>query len=102
LEQGKAFLSSSLHRLTKYMAQEFPNIPLKKFDWLLVKSFIGPFILTFFIALFVLVMQFLWKYIDDLVGKGLNGCFTFLDYDFWFFRRAFRTYSYQISWHIIT
>jgi len=47
-------------------------IPVKKFDWLLAKSFIGPFILTFFIALFVLVMQFLWKYVDDLVGKGLN------------------------------
>ncbi len=48
------------------------HIPIKKFDWLLVKSFIGPFILTFFIALFVLVMQFLWKYVDDLVGKGLS------------------------------
>ena len=47
-------------------------LPIKKFDWLIVKSFIGPFILTFFIALFVLVMQFLWKYIDDLVGKGLS------------------------------
>lgn len=45
---------------------------MKKLDWLTVKSFIGPFILTFFIALFVLVMQFLWKYIDDLVGKGLS------------------------------
>ena len=47
-------------------------LPIKKFDWLIAKSFIGPFILTFFIALFVLVMQFLWKYIDDLVGKGLT------------------------------
>jgi lipopolysaccharide export system permease protein len=47
-------------------------LPIKKFDWLLVKSFIGPFVLTFFIALFVLVMQFLWKYVDDLVGKGLS------------------------------
>ncbi len=28
--------------------------------------------MTFFIALFILVMQFLWKYIDDLVGKGLE------------------------------
>jgi lipopolysaccharide export system permease protein len=34
---------------------------------------VGPFFLTFFIALFVLLMQFLWKYIDDLVGKGLDG-----------------------------
>ncbi len=29
--------------------------------------------MTFFIALFVLLMQFVWKYIDDLVGKGLDG-----------------------------
>ena len=45
---------------------------IKKLDWLVVKSFIGPFVLTFWIAQFVLVMQFLWKYIDDLVGKGLE------------------------------
>lgn len=32
----------------------------------------GPFVATFFVTLFVLVMQFLWKYIDDLVGKGLD------------------------------
>ncbi len=32
----------------------------------------GPFFLTFFICIFVLLMQFLWKYIDDLVGKGLE------------------------------
>jgi len=32
----------------------------------------GPFLATFFIAFFVLVMQNLWKYIDDLVGKGLD------------------------------
>jgi lipopolysaccharide export system permease protein len=44
----------------------------KKLDVLIFKSFIGPFIVTFFIALFVLVMQTLWKYIDDLVGKGLD------------------------------
>ncbi len=45
---------------------------MKKIDFLIIKSFIGPFIVTFFIALFVLIMQFLWKYIDDLVGKGLE------------------------------
>ena len=45
---------------------------MKKLDWLVIKSFIGPLILTFCIAQFVLVMQFLWKYIDDLVGKGLD------------------------------
>ncbi len=28
--------------------------------------------MTFFIVVFVLLMQFLWKYVDDLVGKGLD------------------------------
>lgn len=37
-----------------------------------MKSFVGPFVLTFFFAIFILLMQYLWKYIDDLVGKGLE------------------------------
>lgn len=45
---------------------------MKKLDKLIIKSFVGPLVLTFFIAQFVLVMQFLWKYVDDLVGKGLS------------------------------
>ncbi len=36
----------------------------------MVQSFIAPFIATFFIAMFVLIMQFLWTYIDDIIGKG--------------------------------
>lgn len=45
---------------------------MKKLDKLIIKTFLGPFIATFFVTLFVLVMQFLWKYIEDLVGKGLD------------------------------
>ncbi|MBU3713833.1 MAG: YjgP/YjgQ family permease [Ferruginibacter sp.] len=45
---------------------------IKKLDKLILKAFIGPFLATFFIAFFVLMMQSLWKYIDDLVGKGLD------------------------------
>lgn len=45
---------------------------MKKLTLLLLRSFAGPLVLTFLIALFVLLMQFLWKYIDDLVGKGLD------------------------------
>ena len=37
-----------------------------------MKAFVGPFIATFFITLFVLVLQFFWLYIDDIVGKGLD------------------------------
>ncbi|MFT3981907.1 MAG: LptF/LptG family permease [Ferruginibacter sp.] len=45
---------------------------IKKLDKLILKAFLGPFIATFFITLFILLMQNLWKYIDDLVGKGLD------------------------------
>lgn len=45
---------------------------MKKLHRFIVQSYLGPFILTLFIALFILLMQFLWKYIDDLVGKGLG------------------------------
>jgi lipopolysaccharide export system permease protein len=45
---------------------------MKKLHQLVLRTYIGPFIMTFFIALFILLMQFLWKYIDDLVGKGLE------------------------------
>ena len=45
---------------------------IKKLDKLIIKAFVGPFFTTFFIALFVLIMQFFWLYIDDLVGKGLD------------------------------
>ncbi|MEP6513513.1 MAG: LptF/LptG family permease [Parafilimonas sp.] len=45
---------------------------IKKLDKLIIRSFIGPFIATFLISLFVLIMQFFWLYIDDLIGKGLD------------------------------
>lgn len=45
---------------------------MKKLDQLLLRSFLGPLLMTFAIAVFVLLMQFLWKYIDDMVGKGLE------------------------------
>ena len=48
------------------------GLMIKKLDKLIIRSFIGPFIATFFIAFFVLMMQSLWKYIDDLVGKDLD------------------------------
>lgn len=45
---------------------------IKKLDKLIIRSFVGPFIATFLIANFVLVMQVFWLWIDDLVGKGLD------------------------------
>ena len=45
---------------------------MKKLYRLILKSFLGSFLFTFFIVIFVLLMQFLWVYVDDLVGKGLS------------------------------
>jgi len=45
---------------------------VKKLYRYIVSSFLGTFLFTFFIVLFILDMQFLWLYVDDLVGKGLE------------------------------
>lgn len=51
---------------------------MKQLDRLMISSFIPPFMVTFMIAMFVLVMQVLWLYIDDIAGKGL-GFFLILE-----------------------
>ncbi len=48
------------------------NLRIKKLDKFIAKQFMLLFAGTFFICLFVLMMQFLWRYIDDLIGKGLS------------------------------
>ena len=45
---------------------------IKKLDIFIAKQFGLLFLGTFFICQFVLMMQFLWRYIDDLIGKGLT------------------------------
>lgn len=45
---------------------------MKKLDRLILRSFLGPLALTFTLSVLVLLMQFVWKYVDDLVGKGLE------------------------------
>ena len=45
---------------------------MKTIHKLVLKSYLGPMILTFFIVMFVLMMNIVWRYIDELVGKGLS------------------------------
>ena len=45
---------------------------MKRLDRFILKSFIGPFIAILLVVVFILMMQFLWLYIDELVGKGLS------------------------------
>ena len=47
-------------------------IRIKKLDIFIVKQFGLLFAGTFFISQFVLMMQFLWKYVDELIGLGLR------------------------------
>lgn len=45
---------------------------MKKLDKLVIKSFIGPFFLTFVVVVFILLTQYMLKYFDDFVGKDLG------------------------------
>ena len=45
---------------------------MKRIDRFIIKSFVGPFFAILLVVIFVLLMQFLWLYIDELVGKGLS------------------------------
>ncbi len=55
------------------MRLDILKIPrVKILDKYIIKTFLGPFVLTFFISLFILEMQFLWQYFEDMVGKGLE------------------------------
>jgi len=51
---------------------------MKKLDVFMLRTFIGPFVLTTGIATFILLIQYLLKYFDDLVGKNL-GAFVFAE-----------------------
>ena len=45
---------------------------MKTLDKFILKSFVGPFVMILLVVIFILMMQFLWVYIDELVGKGLD------------------------------
>ena len=55
---------------------------MKKLDKFILKSFAGPFVVILLIVVFILMMQFLWVYIDELVGKGL-GLRVILEFLLW-------------------
>ncbi len=45
---------------------------MKKLDKFILKAFLGPFAAVLLVVTFILLLQFLWVYIDELVGKGLG------------------------------
>ncbi|MDR3227529.1 MAG: LptF/LptG family permease, partial [Prevotellaceae bacterium] len=55
---------------------------MKKVYVHILKSFSGPMLLAFAIVVFILLMQMLWRYIDDIVGKGLDAS-VIAEFMFW-------------------
>ena len=51
---------------------KLPRLYIKKLDWFIIKSFVQLLMGTFFICLFIFIMQMLWKSVDEFVGKGLD------------------------------
>lgn len=49
-----------------------PRLHIKKLDIFIIKSFTQLLFGTFFICLFIFIMQFLWRWVDEFVGKGLD------------------------------
>ncbi|MBO7459629.1 MAG: LptF/LptG family permease [Bacteroidales bacterium] len=45
---------------------------MKKLNIYIIKQYIGTFIFTFVIAIFILLMNFLWTWVDELIGKGVE------------------------------
>ncbi len=45
---------------------------MRKIDKLIIRSFVGPFILTFLVVVFILLLQHMLKYFDDIIGKDLG------------------------------
>ncbi len=54
------------------MQDRLAGISMKKLDKLILKSFFGPFFLTFCVVVFIFLLQFLLRHFDDIVGKGLS------------------------------
>lgn len=65
-------MGNKKHSLDSISLWKISKRGMKKLHIYMLRSYLGPFVVTFFITVFILLMQFLWKYIDDLVGKGLD------------------------------
>ena len=51
---------------------KFPRFYIKKLDIFITKSFLKNLMATFFICLFIFIIQLLWRWVDDFVEKGLD------------------------------
>lgn len=68
---GTIFESMIFHKNQVVLHFKLRRI-VKKLDKFVLLSFVGPLVLTFFIVQIILILQFLWMYVDELAGKGLD------------------------------
>ena len=70
--QNSNLLSRWLLKVRSFFGSILQRVGIRKLDLLILRSYIGPFVVTFFISMFLFLMQFLWKWIEELVGKGIG------------------------------
>ena len=70
--QNLSLLSVFCATFVRLLHETSKMLRIKKLDIFILKSFCMLFMGTFFICLFIFMMQFLWKYVDEMVGKGLE------------------------------
>ena len=58
--------------MKKILGKLLHRIGISIIDLLLLRSYAGPFSVTFCVGMFLFLMQYLWKYIELLVGKGIG------------------------------
>lgn len=70
-------------------------VGIKKLDWFILKNFALIFAASFFICLFIFMMQFTWSSVEDLIGKGLS--LDVLAKFFWYMGQALIPTSLPLS-----
>ncbi len=63
-------LANSFYFLASFL--RYICFAMKKIDKLILSSFLGPFVLTFLVVVFILLLQNMLKYFDDIIGKDLG------------------------------
>lgn len=58
--------------MDRLSARPLQNLPMKRLYRMIIGVYWGPLLITFIIVLFLFSMQWLWKWVDDLMGKGLS------------------------------
>ncbi len=71
MQEDRESAKKNAYLCTKYIIDTRRMI-IKRLHGYMLQRFLPLFAMTFFICLFIVLMQFLWRFVDELVGKGLS------------------------------